>query len=84
MITRTFPKVPGIDLCKSKGKNVMFEAGINKVQRCSEMWLGFDGAYLNSNTLELLGIISRNKYWWVKSLPNSIEALHDETMAVWL
>ena len=46
MITKTFPKVPGIDLCKSKGKNVMFEAGINKVQRCSEMWLGFDGAYL--------------------------------------
>jgi hypothetical protein len=47
MITKTFPNVPGIDLCKSKGKNVMFEAGINKVQRCSEMWLGFDGAYLN-------------------------------------
>jgi hypothetical protein len=46
MITKTFPKVPGIDLCKLKGKNVMFEAGINKVQRCSEMWLGFDGAYL--------------------------------------
>ena len=48
MITKTFPKVPGIDLCKSKGKNVMFEAGINKVQRCSEMWLGFDGAYLST------------------------------------
>jgi hypothetical protein len=48
MITKTFPKVPGIDLCKLKGKNVMFEAGINKVQRCSEMWLGFDGAYLST------------------------------------
>ena len=47
MITKTFPKVPGIDLSKLKGKNVMFEAGINKVQRCSEMWLGFDVRYLS-------------------------------------
>jgi hypothetical protein len=46
MTTKTFPRVPGIDLCKSKGKNVVFEAGINKVQKGSKMWLGFDGAYL--------------------------------------
>ena len=46
MITKTFPKVPGIDLCKSKGKNVVFEAGINEVQSCSKMWLGFNGVYL--------------------------------------
>jgi len=48
MITKTFPKVPGIDLCKWKGKNIVFEAGMNEVQRGSKMWLGFDSAYLIS------------------------------------
>lgn len=48
MITKTFPKVPGIDLCKWKGKNIVFEAGINKVQRGSKMWLGFSGTYLRT------------------------------------
>jgi hypothetical protein len=48
MITKTFPKVPGIDLCKWKGKNIVFEAGMNEVQRGSKMWLGVDGTYLNS------------------------------------
>lgn len=47
MITKTFPKVPGIDLCKSKGKNVVFEARINKMQSCLKMWLGFDDVYLS-------------------------------------
>ena len=47
MATKTFPKVPGIDLCKSKGKNVVFEARINEARRGSKMWLGFDGAYLS-------------------------------------
>jgi hypothetical protein len=46
MTIKTFPRVPGIDLCKLKGKNVVFEARINKVQKGSKMWLGFDGAYL--------------------------------------
>ena len=52
MATKTFPKVPGIDLCKSKGKNVVFEARINEARRGSKMWLGFDGAYRSSCELQ--------------------------------
>ena len=52
MITKTFPKAPGIDLCKLKGENVVFEARINKVRRGSKMWLGFNGAYLNNVQIE--------------------------------
>jgi hypothetical protein len=48
MIIKTFQKVSGIDLCKPKSKNVVFEAGINEAWRGPKMWLGFDGAYLNS------------------------------------
>jgi len=40
-------KVPGMDLCKSNGKNVVFEAGINKVQSGSKLWLGFNVTYLS-------------------------------------
>ena len=54
MITKTFPKVPGIDLCKWKGKNIVFEARINEVQRGSKMWLGFDGAYLSQEQIWFL------------------------------
>jgi len=46
MITKIYPKVPGMDLCKSNGKNFVFEAGINKVWSGSKMWLGFNVAYL--------------------------------------
>ena len=31
--------LPGTDLCKSKGKSVVFEARINEVWRGSKMWL---------------------------------------------
>ena len=47
---KTFPRVPGIDLYKSIGKNVVFEARINKVWKGSKMWLGFDGTYLKLAT----------------------------------
>jgi hypothetical protein len=56
--TKTFPKVPGIDLCKSKGKNVVCEARINEAWRGSKRWLGFDGAYLMSDSEP---VINKNK-----------------------
>ena len=34
---KSYPKVHGIDLYKWKGKNILFEARINEVQRCSKM-----------------------------------------------
>ena len=47
MTTKTYPKVSGMDLCKSNGKNAVFEARINKVRSGSRMWLGFGVACLH-------------------------------------